>query len=549
MYRRGSFRTGIAQAGVEGGPGSWWPPYAGQPGGPGWWPPYGAPLGGPGSWWPAGGPGPWGFGRGPDPRAHYHPNMLILRLRPSAGSAATFARIGQSGVRAAPNEPGLATLELLQRGGRIKRVRPVSREIGAEVHEAPVDFAGPARALHILERTARHRAASEAAEDPQAGVSVVELEFGVDANAVHAQLADDPHVEFVDRVPVRYLEARRGGGEPPPAGARSVPPPGPVLWNLQKIQWAQARALPNFDDAGGVKVAVLDTGVDDAHPDLQGRIAGYVYQHPDIPDASGRDDLVGHGTHVSGIIGAGINNGIGINGICAPQIFVWKIFTDQTTFDPSSNIFTYFVDPVMYHRALADVLRQKMQVVNLSIGGPGRPDANESQLFASLIKAGIPVVAAMGNERQAGSPTSYPAAIPGVIAVGATGIDDSVASFSNRGNHISVCAPGVAIWSTLPTYAGQDGFYAVAGPNGEPVEGKPIRRETNYDAWDGTSMATPHVTAAVALRLAQKPGRSPAQLRADLQASADKVAGMGNQAFTPDYGAGRINLLRLLQLP
>jgi subtilisin family serine protease len=152
----------------------------------------------------------------------------------------------------------------------------------------------------------------------------------------------------------------------------------------------------------------------------------------------------------------------------------------------------------------------------------------------------------MGNERQQGSPTSYPAAIDGVIAVGATSLDDSVADFSNRGNHIAISAPGVAIWSTLPTYAGQFGFQAVPGPTGQPVEGKPMRRETDYDAWPGTSMATPHVTASVALLFANKGKMSSDKVRQRLSATADKVPGMNGQPHHADYGAGRLNLLRLL---
>jgi len=320
------------------------------------------------------------------------------------------------------------------------------------------------------------------------------------------------------------------------------------MWNLEKILWRKARALKGFKDAGKIRVAVLDTGVDRKHPDLKGRVKKYTFLHPDIPDASGEQDIIGHGTHVSGTISALINNRLGINGICVCQLHEWKIFTDIAEFVSFDDGFQYFVDPVMYRRALADCLDQDIDVINLSIGGAGKPDHQEQALFDALLANGTTVVAAMGNEREDGSPTSFPAAIRGVIAVGATSLNDTIANFSNRGNHISLCAPGVGIWSTLPTNSGQFGFSAVRGPDGKPKEGRRQRRETDYDSWDGTSMATPHVTAAVALLLAARGKMKPADVRTQLMKTVDRVKGMGNKKFDPDFGAGRLNLLRLLTL-
>jgi subtilisin family serine protease len=470
----------------------------------------------------------------------YHSGMLIVRMRSTMGPAAVAAppRVAASvlGTR------GMSALSTFDRGGLIRRVVSLARRpAGATA------VTGARRAMSALAASAEPSPGGTLS----AGVNLLELERDTDAAELQVALAGDPNVEFVSRVPVRYLLApprprtrapRRAAG----ATIAAAPPPPATMWNLAKIRWAEARATAGYQEPTTVRVAVLDTGIDREHPDLVGRVTSYTHQHPDIPDASGERDIIGHGTHVAGTIGAVIGNEVGINGICECELHIWKIFDDVADFDDSSRSFVYFVDPVMYLRALADCVEQRVDVVNLSIGGGGQPDHQEQLLFDTLIANGTTVVAAMGNERQFGSPTSFPAAIPGVIAVGATKLNDSVASFSNRGNHIALSAPGVAIWSTLPTQPGQFGFEATIGPDGRPREGKADRRETDYDAWDGTSMATPHVSAASAVLLANRGRMNSAAVRARLQATADRVPGMGNAQFHPDYGAGRLNLLRLV---
>src|SRR5262249_42287626 len=95
-------------------------------------------------------------------------------------------------------------------------------------------------------------------------------------------------------------------------------------------------------------------------------------------------------------------------------------------------------------------------------------------------------------------------------------------------------------------------FWAELGPDGRPREGKAMRREVKYDAWDGTSMATPHVTGCAALLIAKNRAETrteltPDQVRHALMTTADKVPDMNGAGFSTDYGAGRINLLALLQ--
>jgi hypothetical protein len=483
-------------------------------------------------------------------RPEYHEGMLIVKMRNTVSPMMSFNVAGGLAMSAL-GTPGLSALDTFERGGLIKRVIPLARRRTTET-----------TGLGMLSAMATVAMAVEpaASTDSNAGVSILELERESDAQHLQNALASDPNVEFVSRVPIRYIELPTRGrertsatslDEKPPAGSggatiAATPPDVAAMWNLKKILWNQARGLPGFKDANKVSVAVLDTGIDRSHPDLVGRVNKYIYEHPDMADASGERDLVGHGTHVSGTITAAINNSLGINGICDCQLNVWKIFTDQAQFASLQQGFEYFVDPTMYRRALADCYDEGIDVINLSIGGPGKPDPQEQQLFNKLLANGTTVVAAMGNERQQGSPTSYPAAIQDVVAVGATSLDDSVANFSNRGNHIVLSAPGVAIWSTLPTYPGQFGFQAVMGPAGKPIEGKPFSRETDYDAWAGTSMATPHVTAAVALLIARNGKMNAQQVRQELQKRVDKVEGMGGHDFHPDYGTGRLNLLKLL---
>jgi subtilisin family serine protease len=461
--------------------------------------------------------------------------------------------------------PGLIALRRLERAGLVRDIVPLApaespgRTTKMRLAWAPaVRLARPMHAgalanvemADVVEEPPAVAAAARAEQAPLAGTNIVQLERDEDVQELQLSLGSDPNVEFVSRVPVRCLvveRARSPGGSSGRRGIAATPPSSSILWNLAKIGWAQARSLSKFKDATTIKVAVLDTGIDADHPDLAGQVSSYVFDHPDLPRASSDRDIIGHGTHVAGTIAALTNNTVGINGVCDCELMAWKIFDDVPDYNAQSNTFVYYVDPVMYRRALAQCLQQGVDVINLSIGGGAAPDPQEQALLDGLIDSGTTIVAAMGNERQEGSPTSYPAAVPGVLAVGATSRDDKVANFSNRGSHISISAPGVAIWSTLPAKPGQFGFQATIGPGGRPKQGKSFSRETDYDAWDGTSMATPHVSGAAALLLANKGKMAPSAVRTKLMKAADKVAGMSGRATHPDYGAGRLNLFKLLK--
>ncbi|MEN3333297.1 MAG: hypothetical protein V7641_2662 [Blastocatellia bacterium] len=345
----------------------------------------------------------------------------------------------------------------------------------------------------------------DAEDDDLRGINVLRLSRYANLRQVEKDLANTPGIEYVHRVPVRWMATAKPLRIPKdPLVARQ--------WNLQAVRWFNTNPLP---DASTVKVGVLDTGVDITHPDLENIIQAYIHE-----GASGTD-IVGHGTHVSGILSAEINNNIGIAGICHCDLSVWKIFDDT----PNQYDGEYYVDDIMYQRALNAARNAGMRVVNLSIGGTLRSQTEEI-LFRRLMNAGVTVVAAMGNEYREDNPVEYPAAYPGVIAVGATSKANRRAAFSNTGRHIGISAPGLNILSTLPM-----------APSAARNED-----ETEYAIWSGTSMATPHVSAAAALILAANPDLSPQQVAERLQSTATKLRAMGDKGSSQEYGYGLLNI-------
>jgi subtilisin family serine protease len=316
---------------------------------------------------------------------------------------------------------------------------------------------------------------------------------------VRKRLTASPAVEFVEPVPNRWP------AEADPQLNRQ--------WGLRAIRWFNV-ARP---DAAKVHVAVLDSGIDASHPDLKGTIETY-----DHAGNSARD-YCGHGTHVAGTIAAIVNNGIGVAGVANCRLHCWKIFDDRKP-NPLGGVgpfnFEYYVD------ALASLLDAKppIKVVNLSIGGTASSNT-EATLYRELRAAGILVVAAMGNEYLEGNPTSYPAAYDGVLAVGACDEVDRRGEFSNTGQHIQISAPGVNVLSTVPT--------------AKSIFGK----TTDYDSWDGTSMATPHVAGCAALVYAANGGALDAKaIEKLLTKRARKVPEMKGKVFTPEFGFGVVSL-------
>jgi subtilisin family serine protease len=336
--------------------------------------------------------------------------------------------------------------------------------------------------------------------DALSGVTVLEIDKRAPLNEV-ARSLKGPAVQYVQPAPARWLAARVNGPNDPKYAGQ---------WGLPIIKWFDA----DRKSARQIIVAVLDSGIDRTHPDLKKVVRSY---DKSVFSAS---DLIGHGTHVAGIIAATVNNNIGVVGVADCRLSCWKVFGDKPESDGE-----IYLDNEAYYRALDAVGRTRgMRVVNLSLGGTVE-DKTETKLISDLIaRDDILFVVAMGNEHDEGNPSEYPASIPGVLAVGAIGPNRRRAAFSNTGRHIGVVAPGVSILSTLP------------------LKKSIVRPETEYDSWDGTSMATPFVTGAAALAIAKNPGLTARQLRGLLQKKAARVPAMRGKRRTNSYGYGLLNL-------
>jgi subtilisin family serine protease len=427
-------------------------------------------------------------------------DTVIVKLRTTPRSVRRLtAAAGLEPPSASTQPPVLAAL--LERG-YVSEITPV--------FPAPQPFAegrGPARALAaaVLDAPSSLKRAR--------GLCSVKVDRGTNAETLAEYLNQQPEeVEYAYVPPVKYpfLPPRRRKPRARKAAATNDPL-ACRQWNHGTVRIHQARARRGFVEADDVLVAVVDTGIDRDHPDLDGVVADYVNFHSATEDDR---DYVGHGTHVAGIIAAEINNQVGIAGLCSTRLLVLKgLPRAGTPWNADS-----------YYRALAYPIDHGAKVLNLSLGGGF--DAGERDIIMDLLDAGVTVVAAMGNDFLRGNPIEYPAAYDGVIAVGASDEVDRRAGFSCTGDHIALVAPGVNVLSTVPRY---------------PSE---LAQNLDYDSWPGTSMATPHVSAAVALLLAKSPGLSPSDVRKRIMDSADRVPGQTRR--NAEYGAGRLNIAAAL---
>jgi len=415
---------------------------------------------------------------------------IVAKLKPSTRETRRMA----AGVNGGGASPTTSRIARLIENARLRSVSPVFPAVAT---------APPEMARHGLRRARTDRAP---AVRRARGLVTIEVARGEDPRTMAR------HLESIGgEVEYAYVPAPRRMFAKKRKKPRSTTDP--LLsrqWGHSAVRIAHARLRRGFKDASGIVVAVADSGVDIAHPDLDGVISEY----KNFVRREGSRDYEGHGTHVIGIIAAAMNNGVGISGLCAAPILALKVLPNRVEWDAAA-----------YYRALGYCI-DRARVLNLSLGAETF-DPGERDVIADVIDAGVVVVTAMGNEYEEGNPIEYPAALPGVCAVGATDQADRRGMFSNTGSHISLCAPGVAIVSTTPTYRYAHGA-------------------SDYDSFDGTSMAAPHVSAAAALLLAADPDLTPEQAIRRLQRRAIRVPAMRTRPGAT-YGWGRLDIAALLR--
>lgn len=343
-------------------------------------------------------------------------------------------------------------------------------------------------------------------------------------------------------------------------------------WDMHFIRADYTWGLGATAQGSGVQIAVVDTGADLSHPDLQPKVTLHKCFVSGAINPTGTDvsDLDGHGTNVSGIAAAATNNNFGFAGVGNQAgLMVYKVFPNP----PAAGCSSGSTNPACgasstdIASAVNDAAANGAKVINLSLGGGGCTngvdnDGTEQAAIANALAKGVVVVAASGNN---GATTVIaPACITNVIAVGATSLNDTgyTATSNNPQQYVA----------SYSNYDQTNPNWGIVAPGGDPAscESQTSGCTVSYQHWieniyssqvpnwkcpadlggqlndcrvliAGTSQATPHVTGAVALILGINGGYTPATMKTLLCTYSDPVTGTmlpANGTTKPPVAAG-----------
>lgn len=336
-------------------------------------------------------------------------------------------------------------------------------------------------------------------------VSMAVFETTGNLKATQKALLAGAGVQFVEGELVAEQERVKGRDivVRPTQGNSKADPLRKDQWHLDLMGIPQVWASNKV--AKSVTVAVVDTGVDLSHPDLQGvLVEGYNAAAPGTPPQDGQ----GHGTMTAGCVGAVADNGIGVAGV-APNAKIMPVKVGNS----ASSI----VDAMIWAADHADMITMSLSI---KPGMADYPAAIETTKRAAqyVMSKGVPMVCSMGNTGS--SSKNVPSAfagneVPNLIAVGATDKADRVTSFSTYGPWTTVSAPGAGIVTT-----------AMGG---------------KYQAVDGTSFSTPITAGVVALMLGAGQAKDPGVIRKRLT---DTAKDIGAPGFDDKAGFGRVDAVK-----
>lgn len=374
--------------------------------------------------------------------------------------------------------------------------------------------------------------------DPAAVASALGGTIAQDLGPLDAVVVSVPDVraavaeaDFVDGVAYAEPDAR--------ARTLSFAPNDPLLpfqWYLPAVHAFDA--WPAVPPQPPVRVAVVDSGIDGAHPEFAGRIAA----SRSFVGGSPLTDSAGHGTVVAGEIAAALDNAEGIAGAGIPvQLLVAKV-TDEAG----------SISLVSEASAIRWAVDQGAAVINLSLGGRRDPKHPAFDTYSALEQAAVEyavahnvvVVASAGNCSTAVCPeryASYPAALPHVLGVGALNHTDATPLFSNRDKaFVDLAAPGIDMASTYPL--------AKSEPSCEAVGYTLCSRSVSYRSPSGTSFSAPLASSAAAVLIGERarlglPGLGSNQVTSILETAADDLGVAGRDARS---GQGRLNVARAI---
>ena len=380
-----------------------------------------------------------------------------------------------------------------------------------------VKRAGRDQALAAMNVKATAHIASDGDSDNEYSAAVVDLPAGSSFNKASApegvvSIEADQRVKWIEQAAVSFQATPFGAGFegltfPKPATFASKQARLAAMANRPEITWGinrvHAPAAWDTTEGAGVKVAIIDTGIDLSHPDLAGKVDGGYSAITKTEKPEDYQDDNGHGTHVSGTIAA-LRDGKGVVGV-APKARLYAVKVLDA--DGSGNL-SDVIDGIVW------AAKNGMQVANMSLGAPTDSDAmHRAVRFAKGM--GVVIVAAAGNS---GGSVGYPGAYPETIAVSASDSDDHLASFSSRGPEVKFIAPGVDVVS-------------------DKLGGGLI-------SYSGTSMASPHVAGLAALAVSQ--GWTGLSGPDGVYAQLKKAAKLLPDLKPEEQGAGMIDAGRLV---